>query len=322
MEDKAYSVNFAAPSSLPDLGGNAQAAAANRQTASPYDALRVYNTLLQQAEPQFNVNFQHVNRTRNLALILQYDGSKFAGYQRQSNAVTVQGLLEQALASVCKEDVTLYGCSRTDAGVHARAFVANFYTNCLIPVAALPIACQSYLPPTITILAAYEMPHNFNARFSNLGKTYVYNLLESRILPAQLQQFAACEHRHLDADLLQAAIPLIVGKRDFRAFCAANSEVSNFVRTIVDISVEVSPLPWPAAGRQLKFYVSGDGFLYNMVRIIVGTLLAVGTKKLTLPELESILVSGERKSAGKTMPAKGLCLERVYYRDAKLSGFQ
>lgn len=285
-----------------------------------FDAEKVYRELLKQEAARFDVNFQHAYRRRNLALVIQFNGRSFAGYQKQKNLATVQEALEKALTKVCKEPIILYGCSRTDAGVHAKAFVANFYTDATLPVSAVPLACQSYLPHEVTILAAYEMAHDFNARFSNLGKTYVYNVVVARSLPALQADFAACEHGTLDFDLMRSAAAVIVGRKDFRAFCAAHSEVSNYERTIVDINLETEQLAWPACGQILRIYVSGDGFLYNMVRIIAGTLIAVGRHALTLTELEILIADGNRKAAGKTMPPQGLCLERVYYREAELTG--
>lgn len=276
-------------------------------------SMKVQSFLSAQQEHIFNCNFRDFERKRNIALVIQYDGSFFAGWQRQANAPSIQESIEQALSQICQEDILLYGCSRTDAGVHALAYVASFYTNCQIPITNLPLACRSLLPSTISVLQAFEVAHTFNARFSTLAKSYTYDVVLSKIEPALLSRtFTQCYYP-INIELVQAAADLLVGEHDFRAFCGAKSEVKTYVRRVLDIEIFLANTGYPAQLNCLRMRVSGDGFLYNMVRIIAGTLLFAGANKLSLDSIQEALVNGNRKLAGPTLEARGLTLERVYY---------
>lgn len=272
--------------------------------------------LAKQAAPVFNCNFRDFERKRNIALVIQYDGTDFSGWQRQTNAPSVQAALEEALGHICQEDILVYGCSRTDAGVHALAYVASFYTNCAIPVRNLPLACRSFLPSGISVLQAYEMPHMFNARFSTLAKSYTYDLVLAKLVPALLSRTYTQCYYAVDVELMQKAASLIVGEHDFQAFCGAKAEVNSYVRRVLAIELTTSNSGYPAYLDCVRVRVTGDGFLYNMVRIIVGTLLFVGAKKLSLDSVELALQTGNRKLAGPTLEARGLTLEHVFYKDS------
>ncbi|KXB38971.1 tRNA pseudouridine synthase A [Amygdalobacter nucleatus] len=269
--------------------------------------------LAKQTEPVFNCNFRDYDRKRNIALVLQYEGTNFSGWQRQTNAPSVQAALEACLTNICQENIIVYGCSRTDAGVHARAYVASFYTNCQIPSANLPLACRSYLPEDISVLAAYEMPHTFNARFSTLAKTYTYDLVLSKVQPALCSRTTTLCYYPLDIAQIQQACALIVGEHDFRAFCGAKAEVNSYVRRVISLDASKADTGYPSYLPILRFRITGDGFLYNMVRIIAGTLMAVGAKQRSLEDVENALITGNRKLAGMTLAARGLTLEHVYY---------
>lgn len=269
--------------------------------------------LTNKAEPTFNCNFRDYGRKRNIALLIQYEGTDFSGWQRQTNAPSVQACLESALSTICQEEILIYGCSRTDAGVHAIAYVASFYTNCAIPVQNLPLACRSLLPTTISVLKAYEMPHSFNARFSTLAKAYNYDLVLAKVQPALYSKtYVQCFYA-LDLEKMRQAAKLIVGEHDFRAFCGAKAEVNSYVRRVLAIELFTADTSYPAYLPCLRIRVTGEGFLYNMVRIIAGTLVFVGANKLSLTEVEQAIITGNRKLAGPTLEAKGLTLAQVFY---------
>lgn len=269
--------------------------------------------LINKAEPTFNCNFRDYGRKRNIALLIQYEGTDFSGWQRQMNAPSVQACLESALSTICQEEILIYGCSRTDAGVHALAYVASFYTNCAIPVRNLPLACRSLLPATISVLQAYEMPHSFNARFSALAKAYNYDLVLAKLQPALCSKtYAQCFYP-IDLTKVEQACELIVGEHDFRAFCGAKAEVNSYVRRVLAIELFTANTSYPAYLPCLRIRVTGEGFLYNMVRIIVGTLVFVGANKLSLADVEQAIITGNRKLAGPTLEAKGLTLAQVFY---------
>lgn len=264
-------------------------------------------------KPVFNCNFRDYHRRRNIALLLQYDGRDFAGFQRQKNALSVQEVLERCLSRLCGEDILIYGCSRTDAKVSALAYVANFYTDAAIPLAAFPLACQALLPPSVSVLEAVEVEHDFNARFSTLAKTYYYDLLLARFVPALLRPSLCRCYYQLDVNKMKEAAALLVGEHDFRAFCAAKAQVTDYRRRVLSLQLREFTLAAPFNLPCLRFVISGDGFLYNMVRIIVGTLTDVGRGRLSVAEVAALLAAGERTRAGMTMPPEGLTLAQVYY---------
>lgn len=276
-------------------------------------SVAVREFLTNKAEPTFNCNFRDYGRKRNIALLIQYEGTDFSGWQRQMNAPSVQACLESALSTICQEEILVYGCSRTDAGVHALAYVASFYTNCAIPVQNLPLACRSLLPATISVLQAYEMPHSFNARFSTLAKAYNYDLVLAKLQPALCSKtYAQCFYA-LDLEKMAQAAKLIVGEHDFHAFCGAKAEVNSYVRRVLAIELFTANTSYPAYLPCLRIRVTGEGFLYNMVRIIAGTLVFVGANKLSFADVEQALTTGNRKLAGPTLEAKGLTLAQVFY---------
>lgn len=247
---------------------------------------------------------------RNIKLTLAYDGTNYHGFQvqRGTGLKTIQGTLEKALSILTKEETPVIGSGRTDAGVHARGQVVNFFSNSRIPVERFPLAINSLLPSSIVVREAEEVPADFHARFSAKRKTYCYTLYNDRVMDPFWRYYAYHVPVELDGAEMSKACVLFRGKHDFRGFCASDTTVKNFVRTIYACSLAKEDKLW-------RFTVTGDGFLYNMVRIIGGTLLEVGQGKHPAEEITALLKKRERKAAGITLPSQGLCLLSVDYAE-------
>ncbi|MEA4846229.1 MAG: tRNA pseudouridine(38-40) synthase TruA [Clostridiaceae bacterium] len=245
---------------------------------------------------------------RNIKLIIEYDGTNYCGWQVQENGPTIQGSIEKALFKLTGENITVHGSGRTDAGVHARGQVANFTTESSIPQEKFAYALNNKLPGDIVIKESEEVPLDFHARFSAIGKKYSYLIINSRFPSALLRNHAYhvnyCER--LDICRIKKAAEAFIGTYDFSGFMATGSKVSDTVRTIYDLSVEQEE-------ELIRFNYKGSGFLYNMVRIITGTLLYSGIGKINPEDMRDIILSKERDRAGVTLPAQGLYLEEVYY---------
>lgn len=295
---------------------------------------------------------------RRIALLVAYDGTRYAGWQRQANAPSVQGELEKALSRLTKAAVTLVGCSRTDAGVHASAHVSHFETSARIPAERLPLALGTVLPPDIACLAAQDVPARFHARFSARGKQYAYYIWNAPRPSPMLRRYSAFEARPLDLEAMRETAAVLTGEHDFRAFQAAGSPSASTWRRLYSIEVSqlrqpgfVSPGPlceplreglrWAPLRRAslsdswlfpyfaqpfvqsrdkpglglIRIVVHGSGFLYNMMRILAGTLMYAGLHKTDPAAVKKALADGERCAMGKTLPACGLCLERVDYAE-------
>lgn len=244
---------------------------------------------------------------RNIKLTLEYDGTDWHGWQIQENAPTVQGELEKAIAAITQERRRVTGASRTDAGVHARGQVCNFYTNSRLPIDRFPRALNSQLPASIVVLSAEEVEPAFHARLDAAGKKYSYEILNRSAPSALLRHQSYHVMRSLDKSAMRQAASFLIGQHDFAAFQAAGSSVRNTIRHVWRL--ELLQLETD----RLSIIVEGNGFLYNMVRIMVGTLLWVGSGRLTAEQIPVILASRDRTLAGPTAPAQGLCLEKVYY---------
>ena len=243
---------------------------------------------------------------RNIAIRLRYDGSEYHGWQVQKNDVSVAETLERALGKVCGHAVKLTGCGRTDAGVHALSYCANFKTESSIPAERLPLAVNSRLPGDIAVLRAIDAPEDFNAIGSCIKKEYVYKIMNTRIRDPFLQRRVCFYPAPLDFERLAAAGAAFEGTHDFAAVRSVGTETKTTVRTV----------HWCRAERQgelITIAVCADGFLYNMVRIMVGTLLRVQQGKFTPQDIPGILRARDRKAAGPTAPACGLYLNRVFY---------
>ena len=243
---------------------------------------------------------------RNIRLTVAYDGSAYHGWQRQDNALAVQEVIERALFKLMGERITGNGCSRTDAGVHAREYVLSFGTESPISCRGIVLGLNSRLPEDIAALDCSEAPEGFHARYSCTGKEYEYIVHNSRIRDPFLKSRAYRTTFHIDEEKLDRAAKSFVGEHDFKALCSAACDKENTVRRIYRFDVR-------REGDRVIFTVSGSGFLYNMVRIMVGTLLFVNEGKIDEGELPEILVSRDRTRAGKTVPPQGLYLVKVYY---------
>ena len=243
---------------------------------------------------------------KNIKFVIEYNGTSFCGWQRQPNARTIQGTIEECIAKVTKEEVGVIGCSRTDSGVHAKKFVCNFATSSKIPSEKFSYAINRILPPEIIILESKEVSLDFHARFSSKGKRYIYTIL-NRAWPSPIKRdFTYHVKDRLDIDKMNKAALYLIGKHDFESFRNLGSSVQSTVRTITELNVAKND-------EVIEITVAGDGFLYNMVRIISGTLLDVGLNKREPEDMKVILESRDRKKAGRALPARGLCLDEVFY---------
>lgn len=243
---------------------------------------------------------------RNIKILLQFDGSNYHGWQIQPNAVTVQEKVSKAVSYVTKEDIKVFGCSRTDAGVHAKFYVASFKTESKIPLDRLPFAINSNLPSDISCIGAEEEREDFNAITSAKRKTYVYKIDNSPIRNPFLKNYAWHYPAKLDFEKMNEATQYFLGKHDFLAFAASGFTAKTTERTIYDLKLKKED-------NIISIKITGDGFLYNMVRIITGTLLWVGLGKIKPDEISRIIKSKKRENAGITAPPEGLYLWGVEY---------
>ncbi|MBQ8134043.1 MAG: tRNA pseudouridine(38-40) synthase TruA [Clostridia bacterium] len=244
---------------------------------------------------------------RNIKLTMMYDGSHYHGWQIQNNAVTVQEVFQKALHRVLGSETDIKGCSRTDSGVHANMYCVSFYTEHRIPVERLPAAVNHYLPNSIAVLSASEEEKNFHARYSCKGKEYIYKIWNADIRNPFLDGYALHYWYQLDIDLMNEAAKHLTGYHDFTSFCTLdNREKGDFHRTIKNLFVSKE-------NDMVTITVEADGFLYNMVRIIVGTLLYVAQGKIQPSEILDIIKGEDRSLAGPTAPPEGLYLNKVFY---------
>lgn len=244
--------------------------------------------------------------TRNLLVTLAFEGTRYHGFQVQKNALSVCEVFQNALERVIGDRCEVKGCSRTDSGVHARMYCLSYRTQAGIPCEKLVFALNRFLPHDIAVLDAKEVPDDFHARYSCTGKQYVYEIYNSPVKDPFSSNLAYRYAYPLDADMLNAEAQAFLGEHDFAAFRSVNSDVTDTVRTITESTVT-------RAGKHVLFTVSGDGFLYNMARIMTGTLIFIAEGRIGRGSISAIIESGNRQNAGKTMPARGLYLNRVYY---------
>ncbi|WP_422448589.1 tRNA pseudouridine(38-40) synthase TruA [Thermoanaerobacterium sp. DL9XJH110] len=242
----------------------------------------------------------------NVRILLEYDGTNYHGWQRQKNAPSVQEVLERAISAVTGEKIRVIGAGRTDAGVHALGQVANFRTDTRIPVEKLPYAINSRLPEDIAVKGAEIVPDDFHARFSARGKVYTYTIYNAPFPSPLFRNYSYFFPLSLDIEAMQEAAAHFVGEHDFKAFRATGSPVKSTVRRVRRFEIRKDR-------NLITMEVEADGFLYNMVRIMAGTLLEVGLHKMEPYEIASVLESGDRTRAGRTLPPQGLCLVKVVY---------
>ncbi|MFD0716705.1 tRNA pseudouridine(38-40) synthase TruA [Paenibacillus sp. GCM10027626] len=243
----------------------------------------------------------------NIRMIVSYDGTDYSGFQSQPSGNTIQDVLEAAIRSLTKEDgLRIIGSGRTDAGVHAQGQVFNFHTESRIPVERWTLAINARLPDDIVVLQADLMPPEFHARHSALSKTYRYVIDTSQFPDVFQRRYALHHYAPLDVQAMREGLQELVGEHDFTSFASPQSTQPSHVRTIYNIALLESP-------NKLELYVTGSGFLYNMVRIIAGTAVWIGEGKLSPGDIPAILAARDRTLAGPTAMAHGLTLWQVEY---------
>ena len=245
---------------------------------------------------------------RNLKVMMSYNGAAYHGFQRQSNANSIQQTVEEAIAVLTGTNTVINGCSRTDTGVHAREFCFNFKTDGRIPCDGFIKGMNTILPQDIAILSCEEVDDSFHARFDSKGKEYMYKINTALCRDVFMQNLALHYPYRLDFDKMKSAARLMCGTHDFAAFCKAEAKehLKDTVRTVYSINIEQN-------GDYTDITVCGNGFLHNMVRIIVGTLIYISEGKRTEQDIIRALETGDRKCAGKTVAPGGLYLNKVLY---------
>ncbi len=247
------------------------------------------------------------------ALVLSYLGSNYHGWQRQKNAATIQQTVEEAIERLTGKSVYVSGCGRTDAGVHARYYVASVELDTTIPDERMPAALNAHLPEDIAVHKCVTVPDNFDARFSCISKEYTYVIHNSRTRNPFLKNQACFYPQQLDAEAMNEAAKYIVGKHDFAALKSEGTPVKSTVRTVLECSAERD-------GDIVRIKARADGFLYNMVRTIAGTLMYVGIGKLRPEDIPRVIESKDREQAGPTALACGLYMTSVCYGMEELDG--
>lgn len=239
-------------------------------------------------------------------ITLQYLGKNYAGFQVQENAVTIQQVVEEAIKKVVKQKVEIFASGRTDAGVNAIAQTAHFDCNMTVPAEKFPLAVNPFLPEDIKVISCKQVDDNFHARFNVKKKTYEYHCYVSNVELPLINATSYQLKKQPNINAMKKASQLLVGTHNFKAFMSSGGQQKTFERTIYYIDITYK-------NNDLVFEVCGNGFLYNMVRIIVGTLLEVGLKRKTLQDVENALNSQNRSNSGYLVPAKALFLKSVKY---------
>ena len=244
----------------------------------------------------------------NVLLEVQYDGTNYSGFQKQQNAMTVQEKLENALFAVFGQSIRVTAASRTDAGVHALGQKVSFFAdNSRLPVAKLPYIINAHLPQDISVVGSILVPRDFNPRFDAKFKTYTYSFFCASFPNPLKSRYSVFVPGQLDIRMMSLAAGFFIGRHDFAAFCAAGGSQKTTIREVYACKLDSS-----LCGTAI-LTITGNGFLYNMVRIIAGTLYYVGIGKIPANSISEIILSGQRSRAGKTMPPHGLVLVEVGY---------
>ena len=242
----------------------------------------------------------------NIRLDLQYDGTNYHGWQIQPKDISVQSVLMRAIAEVTSQRVNIIGCGRTDAKVHALSYVCNFNIDTTVPIERMPHALNAHLPDDIVIKSAAIVPDDFRANQSAVKKTYLYRILNTEMPDAFLRNYAWHFRYPLDFEKMRAGARAFLGEHDFIGFASAGFTVKTTVRTIYSLDLRKS-------GDIIEMEICGNGFLYNMVRIIAGTLAYMGNGRIDYKDADAVIASRDRRRAGITAPPQGLFLKEVFY---------
>lgn len=243
---------------------------------------------------------------KRVKLIVAYDGTNYSGWQIQPNAVTIESMLNLHLSELLKEPIKVIGASRTDAGVHALGNVAVFDTSARMPAEKISYAMNTRLPQDIRIQDSCEVAADFHPRFCNTVKTYEYRILNRRFPDPTRRLYSLFYYYPLDVEKMRRALGFLIGEHDFKSLCTHKEEVENTVRTIYSADIEKD-------GDMITIRICGNGFLYNMVRIIVGTVLRVGSGCYEPEYMQELLAAKNRQAAGETAPPQGLTLLEIKY---------
>ena len=243
---------------------------------------------------------------KRVKLVVAYDGTNYHGWQVQDNGITIEEVLNRTISELVQEDIKVIGASRTDAGVHACGNVAVFDTESRIPGDKFSFALNQRLPDDIRIQESCEVDADFHPRYADTVKTYEYNILNRRFELPSKRLYAAFCYYPMDIERMNQAAAYLVGEHDFKSFCSAGAQVQTTVRTIYAVNVTIED-------DMVHIRITGNGFLYNMVRIIAGTLMQVGTGLMEPEQVKEILEARDRSKAGPTAVAKGLTLVEIRY---------
>lgn len=249
---------------------------------------------------------------RRIKLVVAYDGTDYCGFQVQNNGPTIEGELNRVLSELFGEDIRVIGASRTDSGVHAYCNVAVFDTEARMPAEKMIYAINQRLPEDIRVQSSCEVAATFHPRHTDSRKTYEYRIYNTGVQNPMKRRYALWDYHNLNVDKMKEAACYLVGEHDFKSFCSVDTQVENTVRTIYDLAVTQT-------GEDIVISVCGNGFLYNMVRIIAGTLLEVGKGKIEPNAMAQILEAKDRQASGPTAPAHGLTLVKYEFLKEGLS---
>jgi len=242
----------------------------------------------------------------NYKLKISYDGTRYFGWERQPNKETIQGKIENVLSRMCDTDIEIIGAGRTDAGVHAKAMIANVHMETTMTEEDILEYMNRYLPDDIAVLTVTKASDRFHARYNAKGKTYCYTIFNGKVKPVFNRKYYTFIEEKLDVEAMREASNYLVGEHDFKSFCGNPKMKKSTIREIKSIDIKSSK-------GYIYLYFTGTGFLQYMVRILVGTLLMVGKGEMRPEEVKDVLDARDRTKAGQTAPAKGLRLEKVYY---------
>ena len=244
---------------------------------------------------------------KNIKMTIKYDGSRYKGFQRlQDNDMTIQGKIESVLSKMTDENIEIIGSGRTDMGVHAYGQVANFKTNSDMSIKKMEAYLYEYLPEDIVVTQLEEVEERFHSRYNAKSKVYLYKIYNNKVHDPFLRKYTTHVSKRLDLDLMKEASQFLIGEHDFTSFASSKSKKKSNIRAIESISIQEN-------NSVIEIYVEGDGFLYNMVRIIAGALLEVGLRKKSPQDIKDMLDAKDRTKASDTAPAKGLYLYKVKY---------